>query len=232
MARFADEFRGINPPPGQPGAPPIQPPESWQSRRRFPSPTPRKRNYGRGFLGTFMKLAKQVIPSTRRELERRLRSKLEIEREFEDEGIGMEAKGLGGGGTFRDSVTNATPQPSLVGDPMIVLGSPDNLTPSLIGNNIVPYDVANSAQQQAFAQQAPPFRRSEEAQKLVAGRNLQVPDIQIDRPKAPKGSASKVAKGFTQAALQNLMPEEVEATDEAKKGQLVFDTSTGKWKKV
>lgn len=228
MARFADEFRGatqrgINPPQVPDFPRPLSP-------RPLRPPTPQRRSYGRGFLGTFMNLARQVIPSTRKELERRLRSKLEIEREFEDEGTG--ARAGASGGTFRDSVINTSPQPSLVGDPKIVLGSPDNLTPSLIGDNIVPYDVANSAQQDIAARQAPPFRRSEEAQKLVAGRNLQVPNVPISRPEAPKGSASKIAKGFTQTALQDLMPEDVEAADEAKKGRLVFDTSTGKWRKV
>lgn len=225
MARFTDEFRGINPPGVNPGM------ERFNPRLR--PPTPQRRSFGRGFLGTFMKLAKQVIPSTRKELERRLRSKLEIEREFEDEETG--ARAGASGGTFRDSVINASPrppQPNLAGDPMIVLGSSDNLTPSLIGDNVVPYDVASSAQQDKFAQQAPPFRRSEEAQKLVAGRNLQVPGATINRPESPKGSALKLAKGFTQSALQDLMPEEVETADEAKKGRLVFDTSTGKWKKV
>ncbi len=209
---FNDELRrgipvGIPPNPGM-----VRPP-------RFRQPKPQRSSGGRGFLATFMKLAKQVVPSTRKELERRLESKLDIEREDEeiradgDRGTGALA---GGGRSFRDTISNVQrpQQPSLVGDPMIVLGSPDNLTPSLIGNNIVPYETAASAEQAIKAQGAFPFRRSKEAHALVAGRNPQVFDV----PNRPSGiKPQKKVVGLSD--LEN------------KKGKLVFNEETGKFEK-
>ena len=194
-----------------PNRPPVHP-----FRKPFIPPKPQGGG-GRGFLATFMKLAKQVIPSTRKELERRLESKLDIEREDEE----MRAGGSGGAGSlasggrsFGDRITNAPQQPNLVGDPMIVLGSPDNLTPSLIGNNIVPYETAASAEQNIKAQRASPFRRSKEAQALVAGRNPQVFEV----PNRPSGiKPQKKVVGLSD--LEN------------KKGKLVFNEETGKFEK-
>ncbi len=196
-----------------PNRPPVHP-----FRKQFTPPKPQGGG-GRGFLATFMKLAKQVIPSTRKELERRLESKLDIEREDEEirAGGGGGAGSLASGGrSFGNMITYASQQPNLVGDPMIVLGSPDNLTPSLIGNNIVPYETAASAEQAIKAQRASPFRRSEEAQELVSGRNPQVRDI----PNRPSGiKPQKKVVGLSD-------------TLEDKKGKLVFNKETGKWERA
>ncbi len=235
---FHDAIRrgggNIGLPVERPNRPPVNP-----FQKPF-VPPPQRRAGGRGFLATFMKLAKQVIPSTRRELERRLQSKLAIEGQAEEGGAGLPASIGSSGGTFGDRITNAKPYMNIPppGDPMIVPGSWDNLTPSLIGDNIVPYKTAMSAEQNYFANRAPAFRRSKEAHELVKGRNLQIPTADIPRPSSPKTSA----RGFTSSALEDLLPEGVKSIDRTKRmkrgrpnkedieeGGLVFDTTTGKW---